>query len=227
MSKKKRKKRRRLSKTGKLLVTACSLAVSLVFLMGLFYVKKTFLNTEDSPSVSYDTTSMNSYTLVLSEDNPMDKSYLPEDLVNFNDTIQLRKEAADALNEMITAASEEGIVLEIEAGYRTYEDQQNYYSSQLNAIGETNANKNGSNPKINEHPTGLAIDFSSASDLEWLNNHAHEYGFLLRYPETKEIITGVSGNLNHYRYVGKGVAENIFTISANETLEEFLSMNRP
>ena len=64
-----------------------------------------------------------------------------------------------------------------------------------------------------EHSTGLAVDFSQSPDTffqseeyVWLQEHAAEYGFILRYPWGKEDITGVSFAPQHFRYVGKEAA---------------------
>ena len=68
-------------------------------------------------------------------------------------------------------------------------------------------------PGTSEHQTGLAIDFASFQDgkyqealtekeIEWLQNNAHRFGFILRYPKGKESITGYNYEPWHYRYVG-------------------------
>lgn len=59
----------------------------------------------------------------------------------------------------------------------------------------------------------------------WLAENAHSYGFILRYPQQKEDITGTSYEPWHYRYVGKEVAEKIYTdqICLEEYMEDALT----
>ena len=87
-------------------------------------------------------------------------------------------------------------------------------------------------PGTSEHATGLAVDIISGqytglddkqgdtAEQEWLMAHCQEYGFILRYPEEKEHITGVIYEPWHYRYVGKQAAEEIH--DQNVCLEEYL-----
>ena len=75
-------------------------------------------------------------------------------------------------------------------------------------------------PGASEHVTGLAIDVSDFNDKNdsfkdtesytWMINNAHKYGYILRYPENKENITGYSYEAWHYRYVGISLATKIY-----------------
>ena len=82
-----------------------------------------------------------------------------------------------------------------------------------------------------EHTTGLALDilidgldndesYVSSEHGKWLSLHAHEYGFILRYPSGKEHITGVIYEPWHYRYVGIEAAKEIYDM--NLCLEEYV-----
>ena len=83
-------------------------------------------------------------------------------------------------------------------------------------------------PGHNEHNTGLAIDFNAAGEefcntkeYEWLLENCANYGFILRYPKEKELITGRAFEPAHFRYVGE---EHAKTIKAqNLCLEEYIS----
>lgn len=82
-----------------------------------------------------------------------------------------------------------------------------------------------------EHETGLALDILCSTNTlmdesqkdepgnRWLAEHCHEYGFILRYPEDKESITGIGYEPWHFRYVGKGAAA--YLKEKGWTLEEF------
>ena len=72
-----------------------------------------------------------------------------------------------------------------------------------------------SEPGKSEHQTGLCVDFTTKSIggvvddnfettavFSWLKNNAWKYGFILRYAEDKEEITGYTYESWHYRFVG-------------------------
>src|SRR5699024_5056985 len=85
-------------------------------------------------------------------------------------------------------------------------------------------------PGHSEHQTGLAFDLNEISDAfagtpeaEWLAEHAHEYGFIIRYPADKEDITGYSYEPWHVRYLGKEIAEKVY--ESGLCLEEYLGID--
>ena len=84
-----------------------------------------------------------------------------------------------------------------------------------------------------EHQTGLCVDlitadmknnltvvFEEKPVFAWLSAHAHEFGFILRYPKGKETITGYTYEPWHYRFVGREAATEI--CERGITLEEYL-----
>ncbi len=80
-------------------------------------------------------------------------------------------------------------------------------------------------PGTSEHELGLAVDINDHDDdglvYEWLAEHAHEYGFVLRYPPDKVDVTGIASEPWHYRYVGLRAASDMH--DSGEVLEEYLS----
>ena len=56
----------------------------------------------------------------------------------------------------------------------------------------------------------------------WLNENCWRYGFIRRYPDDAEELTGLAGHSWHFRYVGADAAGNINSLGV--TLEEYLSM---
>ncbi|MEI3613066.1 D-alanyl-D-alanine carboxypeptidase family protein [Pseudogracilibacillus sp. SO30301A] len=146
---------------------------------------------------------------------------------------QLRKEAANALEEMFRAADDEGVTLFAQSGYRSYERQEAIFASNVERHGEDHANTYSARAGESEHQTGLVMDVTSESvgfDLntdfgdteegKWVREHAHEYGFIIRYPEGKEHITEYQYEPWHLRYVGKKAAQEI--AEKDLTLEEYL-----
>ncbi|MGL5084891.1 MAG: M15 family metallopeptidase, partial [Clostridium sp.] len=82
-------------------------------------------------------------------------------------------------------------------------------------------------PGRSEHQTGLSMDIGDASGnliekekhVGWIRDNSYKYGFIVRYPKGKEIITGYSYEPWHIRYVGVEVAKEIF--NKNITFEEY------
>ena len=135
------------------------------------------------------------------------KSYaLPS---NYNPGVN--KDAQAALNDMQKKALEEGIDLPMISGFRSYSEQNSIYTNYVNNDGQADADKYSARPGHSEHQTGLAFDLvdpttanisNNKAEFDWLAEHAHEYGFIIRYPEGKEHITGYQYEPWHVRYVG-------------------------
>lgn len=188
---------------------------------------------------------VDNYTDILSVANKkhaLPYDYVPGDLrtvnVDRSANWQMRDEAATALENMFTAAGNDGITLVACSGYRSAVYQDQLYSGYVQSYGTATADSISSRPGYSDHQTGLAMDIGDhdqatvfTTDMkntpegQWLYTHAHEYGFVLRYPEGKEYITGYSFEPWHYRYVGIAVAEAMYAISPDETLEEYLGVS--
>ncbi len=151
----------------------------------------------------------------------------------------LREEAARALEKMFAAAKEEqGYTLYMISGYRSFEHQTGTYNSVKKARGEDYANQYIAIPGHSEHQTGLAMDITNIDHMDddhekqlgtmpegiWLRDNAHRFGFILRYPEGKEDITGYNYEPWHFRYVGTDMAAEIF--SKGVTLDEYMQSQR-
>lgn len=101
------------------------------------------------------------------------------------------------------------------SGFRSYHTQQNLYQSYVNRDGKASADRYSARPGYSEHQTGLAYDLTDKSGrlledpaaCRWLSNHAHEYGFIVRYQQGKEAITGFMKESWHIRYVGQEAKE--------------------
>lgn len=171
-----------------------------------------------------------------------DLSYRPE-LVKPNvrtradkslDEQSVRKDIAPAVEALFAAAKEAGHELEIGSGFRSAELQNAYYTNYVRVYGQAAADAVSAKPGYSEHQTGLAIDISTTDracyledcfgDLPagiWLKEHAHEHGFILRYPKEKEGITDFRYEPWHFRYVGKELASALVTsgLSMDEAWE--------
>ena len=142
---------------------------------------------------------------------------------------------------MLQAAKEDGVNLIVCSPYRDISLQNVLFERKINLyMGQGDnymeAYKKASQivtvPGASEHQIGLALDiicdtytildkgFGKTAAGQWLWEHSREYGFILRYPEGKEHITGIDYEPWHFRYVGKEAAAII--MDNGLTLEEFV-----
>ncbi|MDD6142046.1 MAG: M15 family metallopeptidase [bacterium] len=145
----------------------------------------------------------------------------------------MRPDAAQALEEMFAAAREDGINLSIVSGYRSYSKQSTIYSRKKAEQGQEAADRISARPGTSEHQLGLAMDlakkgstqlntaFGKTDEGKWVSAHAHEYGFIVRYPEGSEDVTGYMYEPWHVRYVGKALAKELY--ESGLPMETFLS----
>ena len=155
---------------------------------------------------------------------------LPEDydieLMELSNGQKIDERIYPYLQEMFDAARAEGIYPIVREGYRTEKEQQDIFDEKVQAYinegysrsrAERTAKEWVALPGTSEHQLGIAVDInadkSKCSNNEvyaWLAENAHEYGFILRYPQGKTEITGTGYEPWHYRYVGEAVALEIY-----------------
>ncbi|WP_311452664.1 M15 family metallopeptidase [uncultured Rothia sp.] len=156
----------------------------------------------------------------------------PSDLVEFYGH-QLRAEAAKAADTMIDAATTDGVTLLVSSAYRSYAVQQQTYQYWVSVNGQKVADQLSARPGYSEHQTGLAIDFASPEGCrleecyrdtlagQWLAKNAPRYGYILRFPDGRQSVTGYRFEPWHYRYVGVQIAQE-YVASGAKTFEEFI-----
>lgn len=151
----------------------------------------------------------------------------------------LRQEAAAALEEMYAAClAESELTLTSISGYRSYSKQSTIYSNKLERVGGSRAKADEyvARPGASEHQLGLAMDvgqkgksnlntaFAKTGGGKWIRENCWKYGFILRYDDGWEDITGYKYEPWHVRYVGKEAA---LAIHENEMpLESYLLLLR-
>lgn len=170
---------------------------------------------------------------------------LPTALTLYGKEVQLEITAASALEAMLLCMRADGITnTYVTSGYRPYQYQvtlQNTYVRQemKNNPSLTQAEAlaivrtYSAAPGSSEHQSGLCVDlmttgmtelnvtFENTAAFAWLQKNAAHFGFILRYPQGKESITGYTYEPWHYRFVGRDAAIEI--TEAGLTLEEYLS----
>jgi len=138
----------------------------------------------------------------------------------------IKQEAADALAEMQNAAAAEGLSLFIVSDYRSYHTQEAVYAGWVTRDGEKQADTYSSRAGHSDHQTGYTFDLNSldqsfayTQEGIWLAENCAEFGFIIRYPEGKEMYTGYVYEPWHVRYVGEEKAKAI--TESGLSLEEY------
>ncbi len=150
--------------------------------------------------------------------------YTPTDLKKNSDGCVLRSQTADAFDEMKRAAAAQGVALSAISGYRSIQYQRNLYNGYLAGDSRANVDTYSARPGHSEHNIGLAIDvygYAGSPQYNWIKNHCHEYGFIVRYTRAWQTVTGYMDEPWHIRYIGK---EHSMKMIENNigTLEEYV-----
>ncbi|MFC0581906.1 M15 family metallopeptidase [Micrococcoides hystricis] len=158
--------------------------------------------------------------------------YAPADLVAIGNGQQLRSAAAGAYQQLVSAASAAGYQLSPSSAYRSYATQVETHNHWKNQYGAEYAEKISARPGHSEHQTGLAVDVMPASgqcrleqcfgqlpEGKWVAANAHRYGFIIRYPQGQDSVTGYSYEPWHLRYVGVETATAIK--NSGKTMEAY------
>ncbi len=183
-----------------------------------------------------DITNQDDLLVLVNKYHKLSNNYAPSDLETINSKYQwlgrsnqLRHDAKIAFEEMCEAATKDNIYIYAGSGYRSYATQKALYNRYVNQDGFAAAETYSARASYSEHQTGLAMDIANKSgfiskgdkEYEWLVNNSYKYGFILRYPEGKEKITGYMYEEWHYRYLGKDVAKDVY--DSKLTYDEYLA----
>ncbi|ATP39945.1 peptidase M15 [Solibacillus sp. R5-41] len=182
-----------------------------------------------------------SMTVLVNKQNAFPEGYEPKDLVYpnvpflFNEKIEkrmMREEAAKDLEKMFHAANQQNIHLAGVSAYRSSQTQTVLFNNYVERDGIEKAKTYSAVPGTSEHQSGLAIDvsgsdgscavadcFADTEEAAWLEDNAHKYGYIIRFPKNKENITGYQYEPWHIRYVGVNIATELY--NQGLTLEEY------
>lgn len=179
---------------------------------------------------------------LVNKEYSLGEEYVPDDLVPVDvptvlenpEVNQLREVAADALKSMFEEAKKSDVYLHARSGYRSYQTQVQLFQNYSDKHGEEAANRYSARPGQSEHQTGLVMDVTSESvnyqltesfgetkEGKWLSEHAHESGFIIRYPKNGEDITGYIYEPWHIRYLGIEMATKVY--KSGRTYEEYVN----
>lgn len=174
---------------------------------------------------------------LINKNYPLDKNFYPSvTSVIDGSSVTADTRVAENYKLMYAAALKEDIILTPYSGYCSYQRQKTIFDGKVDSFllqgksdqeAKQNAERRVGAPGCSENGAGLAVDiisasagFSSTDEYKWLVANAHNYGFVLRYPEDKTEITGIIYQPWHWRYVGVTPATEMK--EKNLCLEEYL-----
>ena len=184
----------------------------------------------------------NWYLHLTNFDHPLPDDYQPE-LAEVQSGYYYDARAAEPLMNMLAAAAEDGVTIYVTSAFRAMAFQVVLYENEIQSFrdqgyAEADAVAAGGSlvayPGTSEHQLGLAVDlvtpdhwyltesFDETDGFAWLDAHAAEYGFILRFPKDKTDITRISYEPWHYRYVTPEHAMEIKRMGL--CLEEYIDL---
>lgn len=201
--------------------------------------------TEQAPSFDkkqFSLTDPASPWVVVNKKRQLDpKDYMPAGLrtpdMNADAGQQVNEQTAAALETLAKTAAGEGVNFKLVSGYRSYATQVNIYDSEVRGFGQAQADRESARPGHSEHQTGWAADLGAANgkceiracfvdtaEGKWLAVNAYKFGFIIRYAEGKEHVTGYMYEPWHLRFVGTELATEMYNKKIL-TLEEFFGLS--
>lgn len=217
------------------IVAGLVIVASVIFVSRALYLFVTS-DIPQSEQISTDEENEKWFLLLVNADNPLPDGF-EITLAETEGGHKVDERISAPLSEMLEAARTDGIMPKITSSYRTAEYQQQlldekiaeYISEGLNeSVAESMAMEQVAIPDTSEHQTGLAVDISTSdwskqsayTVWEWFAENSWKYGFILRYTEEKQHITGIIPEAWHFRFVGKEAAKEIY--EQGLCLEEYL-----
>ena len=171
-----------------------------------------------------------SLTVCVNRKSTLSSDYKPTDLVlpdvravNSSNRLYMRKEAASALEELFKAAEDENYYLYAVSGYRSYSYRKSIYTPYSGYSAPAGASEHqlglAMDITLAKYNGTLSVDFGNTKEGKWVKENAHKYGFIIRYLQGKEDITGYNYEPWHLRYLGVDLATELY--EKNITLEEY------
>lgn len=229
-------------------VILCVCLLGLGLSIGIYFLGDEDKKAEEKPDQTVDSIEASappdSIPVLVNKQNKLPEDYHPGDLIvpdipfifeEMSEKRKMRAEAASAIEKLFAGAERQGVALLGVSAYRSHEAQTSLFNYYVEQDGYEKAITYSAAPGTSEHETGLAIDvtggdgkcaaeacFAGTEEALWLEEHAAEYGFIIRYPKGKEEITGYHYEPWHLRYVGKTIAKKI--ANRGITLEEYYNV---
>lgn len=197
-----------------------------------FVLSGTYYTPYENTRLVEDSTNVN---MLVNKTWYLDSSYIPANLTELDTRYasegrSLAGVAAEALYAWSSAGAEVGVTFYAASAYRSYDDQSSIYNSYLSAYGQEETDAMSARPGFSEHQTGYTVDVAATNEddtpeykdtnaYQWTSTNSQDYGWILRYPEGKETITGYEFESWHYRYLGIPLAQAVY--ASEMTYDEF------
>lgn len=183
----------------------------------------------------------NRFLMLVNKEHALPEGYEPKLQILENGNREIDRDIYYPLKRMLADGAKEGLEFVVASAYRGFDYQKRLLEEDITALMQEGKSYQEAYdivtletmpPGYSEHSTGLAVDIVSSSyqildaeqeatpEIQWLQEHCMEYGFILRYPKAKTRVTGISYESWHYRYVGVRAAREI--TARGLTLEEYL-----
>ncbi len=223
------------------IIILLSLILTIIIYLNINKEKKVFeeviKRTLTEPVFSYSDKELTKWYLTLvNRDNEIKEDY-QFTLGTLSNGREFDQRAITYLEQMISDAKKAGVsTIWAQSTYRSYELQEYLYNNRINNYlnkgysyeeAKVEVEKLTLPPGTSEHNIGLAVDFNTITldfqnteAFNWLQDNAHLYGFILRYPADKTEITNINYEPWHYRYVTKEHATKIKELGL--CLEEYI-----
>ena len=177
------------------------------------------------------------YLILINADNPLDPAAIPDDLTDVADTRKdgratqrLRLYAAKALEALLSEARANGFNdITVTSAYRSFDYQTELFTQRVAMYSHLPYDEAYATaativaiPGTSEHQSGLCLDmhnlggadviFAKTDQAKWLAENSYKFGYILRFPEDKTDITGISFEPWHFRYVGRYHAAQMYNL---------------
>ena len=221
-------------------------AIAPTFLSDTQEPTKIYTSADSFDKTLHSTTEPTSIWVVVNKKSPLNPiNFAPNDLTvpkvplrlgRSEEQMQIRKPVEQSIIDMFNDAKKAGFSLSFGSGYRSSKLQKQFYDGYVKSYGRAEADRISARPGHSEHQTGLSFDveitgkkchlekcLADTPDGKWIAENAHIYGFIIRYPQGKEAITGYDFEPWHLRYVGKELSSELRKQNIS-TLEEFFDI---
>lgn len=148
----------------------------------------------------------------------------------------MRREAANQMAQLVAGASAAGMPVTTVSGFRSHDTQAGLYNYYVSLYGQAVADTISARPGYSEHQTGLVMDIGNpngACSLEacfagtpagqFAAAHGWRYGFIIRYTNGSDAITGYTYEPWHLRYIGVRTATDMHN-RGYRTLEQYFGL---
>lgn len=181
-----------------------------------------------------DITDTNKFPLIVNKTNKLPDDFVPENLTKLPSGRMVTNDTLGAFNKMKSAASASGLSIDETSAYRSIDKQVSIYNGYLKKDDIEVVDTYSARPGFSEHHLGTVIDligggrpmtrFGETQEYQWVKENAYKYGFIQRYKENSQHITGYMAEEWHITYVGEEIATYMHN-NKIDTLEEYLGRN--